>query len=404
MQRAIATLPPLRQPALVILLLLGASSIASLLLYFYGSITMGESIRYMVLPAVVVLPFVLLWAYQTGRHDLYARCLAGLWAGAWATLAYDVVRVPIAWSGVPVFKAISYFGTVITSQTTPTMVSEVAGWTYHLSNGMGFGLMYTALMPRPHWWSAVFWGLLLEGVMLVTPYAEVFGYKVSPAFLTITIGAHVVYGVTLWIALRYGFGSAMKVWAPQRPLLRLLLASSLVPIGIGAIAADFHRRYSATLPPSPPVYLGAHLYTTWNVLEPDRLVAMWVLQRFIDPQARFHWVPPFSPLTYGRPFDTPEAVIRRSGTQSATEVLLAQNALQHDRRLARLAHMTHLYEITPWMRPADLAATQLGQDLLAATGPCTPQEIARCIERAFHYLNTWYSHASSAQEPEPGKP
>jgi hypothetical protein len=212
---------------------------------------MGASIRYMVLPAVVVLPLVLLWASRTGRHDLYTRCLAGLWAGAWATLAYDVVRVPIAWSGIPVFKAISYFGTVITGQTTPTMVSEIVGWTYHLSNGMGFGLMYTALVPCPHWWSAVLWGLLLEGMMLVTPYAEVFGYKVSPGFLTITIGAHVVYGVVLWAALRYGFEGATQVWAPQRPLRHLLLAASLVPIGIGVIAADFHRRYSATLPPSP---------------------------------------------------------------------------------------------------------------------------------------------------------
>jgi hypothetical protein len=166
-------------------------------------------------------------------------------------------------------------------------------------------------------------------------------------------------------------------------------------VGIGAVAADFHRRYGASLPTSPPAYLGSHLYTTWNVLEPDRLSALWVFQRFVNPRVRFHFVPPFSRISYGTPFDTPEAEVRRSATRSATEVLLAQHYLESDSRLGRLARMTHLYEITPWMRPTDPAAHQFGQELMAATGRCEPHEIIRCVERAFHYLDTWYAHASS---------
>lgn len=185
---------------------------------------------------------------------------------------------------------------------------------------MGFGLMYTVLVSRPHWFTATVWGIVLEGAMLLTPYAEVFGYRVSPMFLAITIGAHVVYGLTLWAALRYWLGTQALGAPSGRHPLHLALVLLLAPVGIGAVAADFHQRHAATIPPSPPGYLGSHLYTTWNVLEPDRLVAMWVYQRFIRPRAHYHFVEPFSRLSYGTPFDTPEATIRRHGTGSTTEV------------------------------------------------------------------------------------
>ena len=381
---------PIKHPACLLLLLLGASSITSLLLYFYGLMEMGRSVKSVVFPAAAMLLLLTLWAKHTGRGALYERMLAGLFAGALATLAYDLVRVPIAWSGLPVFKAISYFGMVISGQLAPTAASEVFGWAYHLSNGIGFGLMYAALVSVPRLWSAVLWGLLLEGAMLVTPYAEVFGYKVSPAFLAMTIGAHIVYGITLWASLRHWWGG----WPAKRPLFRLALTCGLVPLGLGAIAADFHLRYGQTLPPSPPGYLGSHLYTTWNVLEPDRLAALWVFQRFVNPKARFHFVSPFSRIAYGTPFDTPEAVVRRSGTQSATEVLLTQNRLDNDGRLMLLARMTHFYEVTPWMRPRNPGADQLGQELLTAAGHCPSPDVTSCVERAFRYLDIWFTQTS----------
>lgn len=381
---------PAKQPLLFIPLLLGASSIATLLLYFNGVVEMGRGVRSILLPATALLVVITLWAKRTGRIELSDRILAGLWAGALATLAYDLVRVPIAHSGIPVFKAISYFGTVILGQPAPTVTSEVVGWAYHLSNGVGFGLMYAALVSTPRWWTAVLWGLLLEGAMLVTPYAEVFGYRVSPQFLAITVGAHIVYGVTLWIALRYWLGGNAFGSSPKHRLSHLILTCAMVPLGIGITATDFHLRYRPTLSPSPPGYLGPHLYTTWAVLEPDRIAALWVLQRFIDPQARFHFVSPFSHIAHGTPFDTPEAVIRRSGARSATEVLLAQSGLEADERLGRLARMANLYEITPWRLPSDPRAQQLGQELMAA-GRCAPSEISHCVAQAFRYLDTWYA-------------
>jgi hypothetical protein len=52
----------------------------------------------------------------------------------------------------------------------------------------------------------------------------------------------------------------------------------------------------------------------------------------------------------------------------------------------RLARMTHLYEITPWMLPADAAAEQLG-----AARQCAPETVALCAARARRYLYDWYA-------------
>jgi len=243
---------------------------------------MSHSVGGILIPAVLILGAATCWAKRTGRADLYERILGGLWAGGWATLAYDICRIPMSLAGIPVFKSISYFGTIITGQSEPNLASEIIGWTYHLSNGIGFGLMYAVAVSMPRWWSAVLWGLFLEAAMLTTPYAEVFGYKIAQQLLAITIGAHVVYGLTLWVALKFWIGKSVITFPASRQIGIWLSTWLLVTIGIGATATHFHLRHSETIPSSPPAYIGSHLYTTWNVLELDRLVAMWLLTRFVD--------------------------------------------------------------------------------------------------------------------------
>lgn len=381
-----ATLLPRTQPAALVPFVLGSASIASLLLYFYGISAMGTGTRRLLLPSLVALVFFLLLAAWRRQEELVDRILAGLWAGALATLAYDVVRVPISVAGVPVFKAVSYFGTLIRDQSSPTLVSEAVGWGYHLSNGVGFGLMYAVALTRFRLWTALVWGVTLEVAMLLTPYAEVFGYRMSPKYLAITVGSHLVYGAVLWAALRYWNRLPDK----RRHVGKLAAWALLAPLGIGMVAWDFHARHAATIPSSPPSYTGEHLYTTWNVLEPDRIAVLWVLRQHVDPEARFHFVEPFSHLRFGRPIDAPEAEVRRSGTRSATEILLAAQGLLDDEKLRRLGEMTHHFEITRWRLPSEPEAFQLGQSLMEATRACDPADVAPCVERGLRFLDAWY--------------
>jgi len=378
---------PIERPAALVPFVLGAASIGSLLLYFYGVTSMGEGARWLLLPALVLLAvFVLAMARRDA--DLAERVIAGVWAGAIATFGYDVVRVPIAVSGVPVFKAISYFGTLILDQVRPTVASEIVGWGYHLSNGIGFALMYAMMVKKPRLWSAMLWGVTLEAAMLATPYAEVFGYRMTPKFLAVTIGSHLVYGSVLWAGL-VGWGKLKSAPAARRR--GWIAAVALIgPLGVGGIGADFHARHAAHLPPSPPSYVGKHLYTTWNVPEPDRVALLWATRRFVDPEARFRYVEPFSPVVYGQPIDLPEAEVRRSATVSATETLLEERDLLSDAKLRRLADTTHLFEIARWRLPSDPAAFRLGTGLISAIGDCGDDDVAPCFERGFRYLDDWY--------------
>jgi hypothetical protein len=382
---------PFERPAALVPFALGAASIASLLLYFYGVLSMGDGARWLLLPALVLLAvFVLAFARRDAM--LAERVVAGVWAGALATFAYDVVRVPIAASGVPVFKAISYFGTLILEQPHPTLASEVAGWGYHLSNGIGFGLMYVMMVRRPRLWSALLWGITLEAAMLATPYAEVFGYRMTPKFLAITIGSHLVYGAVLWAGL---VGWEKLKGSPRRRGWVAALGV-MAPLGVGGVAVDFHERHAAALPPSPPPYVGEHLYTTWNVPEPDRVALLWATRRFVDPQARFHYVEPFSRVAYGRPIDLPEAEVRRNATSSATEVMFEQRGLLGDPDLRLLAATTHLFEIARWRLPSHPRAFRLGTGLVAAVGDCPPAAVDPCFERGFRYLDDWYEGRGEA--------
>ena len=369
---------------------LGSLSILSLLLYFHGIISFSEGVRWLLLAEVIGLVALALWAWAKGRDDTLRWLAGGLWAGGLATLAYDVVRVPIAVSGIPVFKAISYFGTVLLGYDKPNIWSEAAGWLYHLSNGLSFALMYLALIKRPGAVTAMMWGVALEAAMLLTPYAEVFGYQRDARFIAISLGAHAVYGIVLWLALRQWMTPGKKLAAPS-----LWLGWLVAPVGIALVAANFYSRYADKLPPSPPPYLGPHLYITWDVPEPDRLAALWVLKRFADPSARFHFVPPFTMLTYGRPFDLPEAEIRRQSVTSATEVLLERNRLDTDPRLRSLAAMTHLAEVTPWMLPSDEDADRLAQKIRSvAAGACGNALTGACLEAVFAFIDDWYKNPS----------
>lgn len=378
----------------LVLFIFCSLSILSLLLYFLGVVSFQRAAIYLL--AIEIVGISTLWfsANVYGWRDVDGLLSSGLWSSALATLAYDIVRIPVAHSGIPVFKAISYFGTVLLGVQSPTPLSETLGWAYHLSNGVSFGLMYAALVKKPRLYSAVIWGLTLEAVMLMTPYAEVFGYRRDAKFFAITIGAHAVYGAVLYLALRWWAtkdGSQITTGRFQLKRAHIAAGLLLVPIGLALIATDSYRRYSTKLPPSPPAYMGPHLYTTWDVAEPDRIVAMWITQRFVDPQATFYFIKPFDPLKYGQPFDVPEAEIRRHGIRSATQFLLDERGLNSDAKLNTLARMTYLNEVTPWMLASDPEAGQLTQRLrLAADKHCGQNLNTNCIEQLFSELDQIY--------------
>jgi len=85
-------------------------------------------------------------------------------------------------------------------------------------------------------------------------------------------------------------------------------------------------------------------YETWQGLEPDKLASMWLLKRFVDPQAEFTLVPKGSMISKGIPFDVPSAQFKRSHSQSTFESIL-QNQRLNDERLVHIGRIIHDIEI-----------------------------------------------------------
>ena len=147
---------PLRLFRLAVFLC-GSLSIGSLLLYFFGVASFARLATGLLLVEGAGLVALGWLAWHRNGREAQFLLWSGLCAGCLATLAYDIVRIPLVHSGVPIFKAISYFGTALLGLERPTGASELLGWAYHLSNGVSFGLMYAALVTRP---SAVTAGVL----------------------------------------------------------------------------------------------------------------------------------------------------------------------------------------------------------------------------------------------------
>lgn len=375
--------------------LLSSTSVGSLLAYFQGWGTLRDSVLFGLLPSAAALVLLAAWCIRGDRADLGRRIVAGVWIGIVATFAYDIVRLPLAYGGIPVFKAISYFGTVLAGAARPDVWTEVVGWSYHLSNGIGFAIMYLMLAQRPKLWSAVLWGLLLEAVMLVTPYAEVFGYKRGWSFLAISIGGHVAYGVGLWWgARRLGYCADTTVTTPR--LVRWSwLAPAIGLAGIGLVAVEFHRLHASTIPASPPPYIGPHLYVTWNVGEPDRVGAIWLMKRHVDPNAVFHFVEPMSQVRFGTAFDIPEADIRRTQDRSTFEEVLTRLPGEPDAALKSLASFCRTTELSPWLlasRPEDQA---LAASFATTVGEC--KSLSECLDPGLRWFDETYARLSRGE-------
>jgi hypothetical protein len=77
----------------------------------------------------------------------------------------------------------------------------------------------------------------------------------------------------------------------------------------------------------------------------DRLACAWLIRRFIDPQARFVWLPDpagTTPAPRGAlGFDFDSARVTHVGTRVSFEVLIAAFGLDRDTRLQRMAGAVH---------------------------------------------------------------
>ena len=195
----------------IIVFLLAATSIWSLLGEMYRLWPMRFFALAVFVPACVALVALALHNRWRGNGQACLIILIGAIAGFVAAVAYDVFRLPFVYSAswgltglvpsLPLFKVFPQFGAMILGQAdSHSLAAILAGWAYHFSNGITFGVMFAAMVNgqwRRRWLVAIVFAVGLELGMLFTPYPATFGIRVTETFVAVTLTAHLIFGVTM---------------------------------------------------------------------------------------------------------------------------------------------------------------------------------------------------------------
>jgi hypothetical protein len=213
----------------VLVFVLAATSIWCLLAEMYGLCDMRTFTFWILIPATVALYGIAVVNSIRGDQGLWRAVIIGSLAGLVGAIVYDFFRLPFVFSDawgmgrigipqMPLFKVFPRFGALILGepleQPSYSLAAHVIGWAYHFSNGATFGVMFAAMIGEASrrygggWLWAVLMAVGIEICLLLSPYAEFFDIHLNARFITVTLIAHIVFGVGLglyfaWHARRW---------------------------------------------------------------------------------------------------------------------------------------------------------------------------------------------------------
>jgi hypothetical protein len=194
-----------REDPLLFLLTLGAAatSIAALLLHLAGVIRMPYTLSFITAPGMIFLLGVQIRAGRGHRPLIINRLRVGFMAGLFGLVAYNATRWAVATLlslKTSPFYSIYIFGALITATPPDTVAAAVAGWLYHISNGVTFAIVYTLIAGPATWWFGLLWGLVLESVMLIIyPSSAILRPPALASFVVVSLISHALYGATVGV-------------------------------------------------------------------------------------------------------------------------------------------------------------------------------------------------------------
>ena len=156
----------------------------------------------------VMLPGTLALVLLAWRSSSETRrwIVLGALGGLVAAVAYDLYRLPFVLAGAPLFKVFPRFGEMLLGTSEPRWAVQAAGWSYHFLNGAALGVMFLAMVPSASrtvlMWGAVVWALVVEALLLITPYTSFLGLKLDGRFIFLTATAHAIFGIVLGLWCR----------------------------------------------------------------------------------------------------------------------------------------------------------------------------------------------------------
>jgi hypothetical protein len=223
--------------------LLGLLSVAPVLAWVHGLGSFEAWFWSTTVPAMGALVAVgLVVARRPDQRRLRTALITGTVGGLLGTVGYDAFRVPFAAAGLRVFAPIESYGVLLLGADSSSQWTSFAGWAYHFSNGIGFGVAYAAVALGRRWWWGVLWAMVLETVTIVTPFAAMYGLRGKVGLIGIAYAAHVAYGYPLGVVVERAEDSRRRLEGRSRRATSALLA------GLTLALLGWHRPF---LEPAP---------------------------------------------------------------------------------------------------------------------------------------------------------
>lgn len=192
------------------------------------------------LPAVAaVIAFGLVVARP--RHPAtFDAMVAGAIGGLIGSLGYDVFRVPFVYGlGRQLLAPIDSYGVLLLDASSSSPLTGFAGWCYHFTNGIGFGVAYALVARNRHLAWAVLWAMILETATVASDFAPTYGLKTDAGFnvvpIVIAYAAHVPYG----LAVGWAVGNVDRFVGQTREVTRRPVLAAVLLLVVGL--AVWHR-------------------------------------------------------------------------------------------------------------------------------------------------------------------
>lgn len=90
-----------------------------------------------------------------------------------------------------------------------------------------------------------------------------------------------------------------------------------------------------------------HLYVSWDTIEFDKCVSVWLITRFINPNAKFDYVPQGTEINEGIAFDIPGAEWSRKH-RKCTSMCIAETIGLEDMAAKQIVDMAGKVELNFW--------------------------------------------------------
>lgn len=163
---------------------------------------------WVLIPSILVVVAAFWIARGAGEGRLVNRMIAGGLAGGIATIALEIVRITGFHLGQMPGSMPELAGVLLLNRFMlgPSLLSDIAGWSYHFWNGITFGLIFAVVFGRKPLWVTLSYGVFMAVGFLVSPAVTALGIGFMghemPGMPMTVLLAHLAYATVLWALVR----------------------------------------------------------------------------------------------------------------------------------------------------------------------------------------------------------